>query len=181
MSKQPQISPEKYIITKAATLPFHECFISEGWIENGMASILLSKKMPSGKFIVGSYLIDMYCLGLKDTLFKFGFDQISYSEFLDVFNSGQKMIDCNLTFAHNLIYGAIDFAHDLGFSPQKDFKITEHLLDPDLIDDGIDEIEFGKDGKPLYVAGPYDNINRILSTLDKNAGAGKYHYILPGN
>jgi hypothetical protein len=149
-------------------------------MEKGMASVLISKKMPSGKFIVGSYLIDLYCLGLKDTLFKFGYDQISYSDFMDSFSANQKMIDCNLTFAHNLIYGAIDFALDLGLSPHKDFKITEHLLDSNLIDDGIDEIEFGKDGKPLYIAGPYDNINRIVSTLDKNVGAGNYHYIMLG-
>ena len=179
MSKQSQLSPEKYIITKGALLPFHECYINEEWQEGGMATIIISKKMPSGKLIVGMYMVDTYCLGLKNTLYKFGYETIDYSDFLNEVNQRQKMIKCNLGFAHNLIYGAIDYAVELGFNPHKDFKITEHLLDPDLIDDEINNTEFGMNGKPLFVAGPYDDINRIIGILERNVGKGNYDYFLP--
>jgi hypothetical protein len=179
MQKQNQLSPEKYIINKGALLPFHECFVNEEWEERGMATVVLSKKMPSGKLIIGLYLIDTYCLGLKDTTYKFAFDDIDYIGFLNKLNESQTMVKCEPNFAHNLIYGAIDYADESGFTPNKDFRVTKHLLDTALIDEGVDEIEFGKDGKPLFVAGPHDDINRIIGILERNVGTGNYDYILP--
>ena len=40
-------------------LPFHECLVNEGWKKGGLATVVISKKMPSEKIIVGLYLIDM--------------------------------------------------------------------------------------------------------------------------
>ncbi len=179
MQKQNQLSPEKYIITKGHQLTFHDCFVNENWQEEGMATVLVSKKMPSGKLIAGMYLVDTYCLGLKDTTYKFALDDIAFNDFLEELNHQHFMVKCDLNFAHNLIYGAIDYAETFGFSAAKDFEITGHLLDPSLIDDGIDEIEFGYNGKPLYVAGPYDDFKKIINTLEKNVGSENYDYILP--
>lgn len=175
---QQKISPEKYIITKGRGLLFRDCLISEGWQEQGMASIAICKKMPSGKYIIGLYMVDTYCLGLKNTNFRFNLTREEYDDFMEEMSSHtDAMIDCDITEAHNIIYGAIDYAEELGFSPQKDFRITEHLLDPELIDDGIDEIEFGKDGKPFYVSGPDDNVKQILAKLEKNPGPGNYDFM----
>src|ERR1035437_6427475 len=104
---QQQLSPGKYIISKGALLPFHECLINEDWKKGGLATVVISKKMPSGKIIVGLYLIDMYCLGLKDTSYKFAFSAFDYAEFLNELNKRHAMIICELNFVHNLIYGAI--------------------------------------------------------------------------
>jgi hypothetical protein len=83
---------------------------------------------------------------------------------------------------HNLIYAAVDFAEENGFKPHKDFKLAEYVLDPDLIDDGIDEIELGgKDGKPLFICGPFDNAERIIATLNKNVGEGNYNFLFEGD
>ena len=178
MTKQQKLSPQKYIITKGKDLPFHECLINGNWEEEGMASVFISKKMPGGNFIVGLYMVDVYCLGLKNTLYQFNLKEIEYKDFLKKFTvHNVNPESCDLTFAHNLIYGAIDYAEELGFKPHKEFRITEYLLDTDLIDEGIDEIEFGKDGMPLYISGPDDNVNQIISTLDRTAGRGNYHFI----
>lgn len=84
---------------------------------------------------------------------------------------------CDLSFAHNMIYGAIDFAEKIGFKPHKVFIVTEHLLDPNLITDEIDKIEFSENGKPFYMSGPNDNVPHIISVLEKNVGRGNYHYM----
>lgn len=177
MNKQQKLSPEKYIITKAKSLPFHECFINEDWETDGMASIAISKKMPLGKLILGMYMVDVFCMGLKSTLYKFALYSLEYADILVEMNQRQPIIECNLTHAHNIIYGAIDYAEELGFNPHKDFSITEYLLDADLITEGINEIEFGKDGKPYYFAGPYDDSDRILGILEKNVGKGNFDFI----
>ncbi|NJK87916.1 MAG: hypothetical protein HC906_20090 [Bacteroidales bacterium] len=174
-----QLSPEKYITGKGRLLPIHECFISEDWGKSGLATVVISRKMPSEKIIMGLYLVDVLCLGLKDTSYKFAMSAIEFSEFLNNLNQNQAMVKCEPNFAHNLIFGAIDFASESGFSPNKGFKITEYLLNTDLIDDGIDTIEFGRNGKPLFVAGPFDDVNRIIGILERNLGTGNYDYIMP--
>ena len=178
MNQQKQLSPEKYIRQNGLQLPFHESFINDDWKKEGMASVFISKRMPSGKFIVGMYMVDLFCLGLKSTTFRFSLNELEYKELYQKMFSSGNGIACELIFAHNLIFGAIDYAQDLGFEPEKEFEITRHLLDESLIDDGIDELEFGKNGQPLYFQGPHDNANHIIAILERNVGAGNYKIIL---
>ena len=90
-----------------------------------------------------------------------------------VFSDGIKQVECDITFAHNLIYGAVNYAKDLVFLPEKDFKITEYFLNPDLITDEINEIEFGKDRNPFYIEGPNDNRAKIMAILNRNKDSDK--------
>jgi hypothetical protein len=143
-----------------------------------MASIAISKKMPSGKLIVGLYMVDILCLGLKNTLFRFALDLHDYQNFMEEVDQRSSLMEFDLTDAHNIIYGAIDYAEENGFKPQKDFSVTEYLLDEGLIDDGIDEIEFGRNGRPFYFAGPYDNTRQIIKTLEKAVGLGNFDVVL---
>lgn len=173
------ISPEVYIRTKCRQLPFFECLINERWTFEGMASLLISRRMPSGKIIVGFYLVDIYCLGVKDSGFKFAIEQYEYRDFISHFSANERIIiPCDLSLAHDIIYGAIDYADELGFKPHPSFALTEYILDPDLIDNRIDEIEFGHNGKPLYTKGPGDNSAKILATLRRVVGEGNFEYIL---
>ena len=177
---QKQLTPKKYIMTKARKLPFGECLINDNWQEQGMASILVSRQMPSSKLIVGMYNIDVFCLGLKNTLFKFA---INDKEMKDIkMEMGERTgsySNIDLNDVHNLIYGSIDYAEELGFEPHNDFRITEYILDPENIDNGIDNITFGKNGKPFYIAGPNDNVNKILSVLQMNVGDDNFEYTIP--
>ncbi len=173
-----RLSPENYIIKNGKQLDFYECYLNDDWQTTGLANVSIIKKMPSGKFILGLFLVDNYCLGLKNTLFKFNIDISECEELISsIYRTQSGYQKCETVFAHNLIYGAIDYAGDLGFYPQKDFKITEYLLDSDLINDGISEIEFGKDGNPLFVQGPNDNVKKIINQLNKSVGEENYHFI----
>ncbi len=181
MNNQIKLSPEKYLITKANNLPFHECYINSDWNEGGLASIVISKKMPSGKIIVGMYMIDIFCLGLKNTLFKFALTELEYQDFLNEINQRYNLVICSLNTAHNIIYGGIDYAEELGFKPHEKFKFTEFLLNTDLIDNGIDNLEFGKNGKPFYCSGPFDDTKKILGILMQNIGEGNFDFLLNDN
>ena len=173
-----KLSPKKYIITKGKKLPFYECYINSNWKNHGLATIAISKKMPSGKFIIAVYMVDIFCLGLKNTFYNFNFDSIKYNEFVERLKEnpeGQQ--SCDISLAHDIIYGAVDYADEIGFKPHKDFTVTKHLLDPELITDGINEIEFGKDGKPFFISGPNDNVPLIIGILERNVGKGNYNYM----
>jgi hypothetical protein len=39
-------------------------------------------------------------------------------------------------------------------------------------------LTFGKDGKPLYVSGPEDNVDRIMAKLHRTAGEGNFDFLI---
>lgn len=69
-----------------------------------------------------------------------------------------------LELAQHLVLGAVEYARSLGFMPHRDFRRTRRALGSW---DGPSAITFGKDGKPLYVNGPYDDPERVLATLER--------------
>lgn len=182
--KRPQIikvKPENYIRKKGRSLPIKACYVNEGWEDLGMAVVTVIREKPNGKFILGFYMTDTFCLGLKNTGFlydysSFELEQVLEQQYSDANQLERKKIKPDL--AYNIVYGAVEYAEDLGFSPHKDFKVSEYLL-ADVDDVKFIELEFGKDGKPLFVAGPYDDYERVMSILNKKVGQGNYDYLLP--
>jgi hypothetical protein len=172
---RPSLKPENLIIKRARIFPIYECLKVDGWFEGGKTQITVARRMPNGTLILGFYLVDLWCLGLKDTFYRAGLTIPEYQELLGDLNSEIRMIACEPNEAFNMIYAAIEFAENIGFKPHKDFKITRGLLDPP---DEIEymDIETGLNGKPCYYSGPDDNVEAILKKLDVNPGRGNYLY-----
>jgi hypothetical protein len=147
----------------------------------GMATVLVCRKQPSGNFIVGMYLVDVLCLGLKITYFYFNQTARYYEEELkDLLFQGQTYEPCDYVLAHNVIYGAIAYAEDLGFRPDKDFAVTQYILAEDDESVELVELEFGRDGKPCFVAGPRDNVALVTGKLRAAVGEGNFTVVYPG-
>lgn len=172
--KQVFQSPENYIKTQARSLPIEECVINEDWEDTGMCNIIVARRHKTGNLTLGVYLVDLYCLGVKDAHYKFNIDEDDY-DYLK--NSYANLESCDYVLAHNIIYGAIAFAEDYGLKPHKDFAIAQFILEED--DDNVElmELEFGLDGVPFYVKGPNDDaakISQIKNTLLRTAGEGNF-------
>lgn len=170
-------NPKKYIIEKGRKLPIHKCLISDNYEGGGLTICLIIRKQPGGKYAFANFVVDRFCLGVKNAFSNCNMDDTQISEIIDKSSTNGELEEVSPVYFHNLIYASIDFADELGFKPHKDFKLAEYILDPDLIDDGIDDIEVGKDGKPVFISGPFDNVDRIIATLNKNVGEGNYEFI----
>ena len=80
-----------------------------------------------------------------------------------------------LVLAQRIVFGAIGYARGLGFEPHADFaKAAGHLGEWD----GVCDLEFGRDGMPMYIEGPRDDTWRIMHTLRQNVGDGNFHYLV---
>lgn len=175
-------TPEGYFKSgRARKLPIYECLINEGWEDEGFAHITVSRKHVNGNLSWGVFLVDTYCLGIKDCFYMFNEPESVYQEQMEAFQNDFEIETCDYPLAHNIIYGAEEFAGHFEFSPHKDFKVAQYILEED--DDSIEiiDIDFGKDGKPLYVSGPYDDLakrDRILATLTRTAGLGNFHFVM---
>lgn len=179
-NQQQPISPKKYIIEAARKVPIYECLINEGWQEGGMAQIMVVRRKLHGNFIVGNYVLDTFCLGLKNTLYMHNMADYEYESHKRSTEkqTGFRWEKIEPNFCFNLIYGAIEYAEDLGFKPNKDFDVTEYILD-DVEKIEFEEIEFGRDGMPYYFAGPYDDVKKVINILNRSVGEGNYHYVAP--
>ena len=60
------LSPKKKIL-QARGYPIHECRINPSWQKKGLATILISRRQPDGNLAFGIFLVDIFCLGLKNT------------------------------------------------------------------------------------------------------------------
>ena len=171
------ITPLRHI-RQARDYPFEGCWIRKDWKESGLAVIVVARRQPNGNIVFGNYLVDYYCLGLKDT---FCNAEIPPGEFrrdyLPRLFRDTQPVEISPALAHEIIYGAIGFAARYGFKPQRDYRDSQQVLDrPDKYPlSGA--VEFGKDGRPFFISGPYDDADRIIRQLTRTAGEGNFDYM----
>ena len=177
--KPGQLSPEKYFKTQARTLPIVECLVTAERKNIGICSVFVARSHKTGNVTVGIYLVDMYCLGLKDTHYEFN---ISPGDYKSLKNSTSGMEKCDYLLAHNIVYGGIAFADDNGFKPHKDFAVSQYILEDDDEQVELMELDFGLHGMPCYMRGPYDDaakIKSVTATLERTAGPGNFTIVDP--
>jgi hypothetical protein len=170
------------IIRRAREFPLYECWINANWQTDdlGLVQIVLARQQPDGDICFATYLVDKFCLGLKNTFARAGFSPARYHDEVPgkMFRE-MKSMQCPVELAHQMIYASIDYAAQFGFTPEKDYALTQYLLAPRGELDEPYDLTFGKNGKPFFVAGPYDNAAHILKQLEKTAGPGNYDYLVP--
>lgn len=152
---------------------------SAGELDNGLAMVSVARLISYNRFSVCTYLLDMWCLGVKDTLGPRKVDKLEYEQLIESayrgFPEGTQKI--TLEQAQAIVFSAVDYAAKLGFNPHRDFENSRaHLGEWN----GETKIKCGRNGKPFYISGPYDNPRRILDTLNKSVGEGNFEYLAPG-
>lgn len=167
--QQTFLSPEKYIKQKARSLKIKACYITEDHEKYGLGHIVVAREHNGGKITAGFYLIDKFCLGVKNTFYRFRMEDYEFKEVLDNMNEiGIKEIGYEE--AHNLIYGAVEFAEEAGIEPHKNFAVTQYILEEDNDDVPLIEYEYGKNGKHYLMANNYLEASRYIPLLRKNLG-----------
>ncbi len=145
--------------------------------DSGVACVLVAALDRRGTQSVCGYLIDTWCMGVKNAI---GPKRMRPRE-LEAFKRqyfGQwrsEGMPVPLELAQHLVLGAVDYARSLGFEAHPDFRRARRALGSW---DGPSAITFGMNGKPLYVNGPYEDPQRVLATLERSVGRDGFHYIV---
>jgi hypothetical protein len=126
---------------------------------------------------VCTYLIDVWCLGVKNTIPPRKVERVEYNQLIEQIYEGfpEGIIEITLPQAQGIVYSAVEYAEQLGFTPHRDFeKSRVHLGEWN----GEHRIQCGKDGKPFYMSGPYDNPEKVIRTLVNSVGEGNFNYMI---
>jgi len=169
-------------INKAGEWPLFECLIAAEWRDTKkIAQIVVARQADTGHIAVGAFLVDLACLGVKNALTRVFPSPGEYRrEYLNGLMERQPMTECDLDLAAKVIEEATKYAKSLGFKPHKDVRKALKVMGKAHPENSSETIPLGGDeGKPFFIAGPYDNTNRIIQILDRNVGPGNYHYLVP--
>ncbi|MBD2303088.1 DNA-binding response regulator [Nostoc sp. FACHB-87] len=146
-------------------------------IERGLGLVVIAREARYNQITVCSYLLDVWCLGIKDTIPPRTLDRQEFKNFVELLFEPfpQTPKEIPLEVAAGIIFSTCEYAENLGFKPHKDFeKSRSHVGNWD----GKIRIECGRNGKPCFVSGPYDNSKKILETLKNSKGEGNFDFIV---
>lgn len=172
---------QKALLLSARDFPIHECLVRPDLEEQGLSPFLISRRQPDGSLVFASFMVDTFCLGVKDAFWNVDVPLRTYERDLrqSVTSALAAKAISPLLF-HQLLYGAVDYAASIGFEPHRDYALASRALEPRASIPPNPELRFGKDGKPLYVSGPGDDVTRVIRTLERRVGSGNFDFIAGG-
>ena len=164
-----------------ATAPILDSFTTDTLWQQGMGQLLVSRQLPGGQVAFGVFLLDIYCLGVKDAFCNI-VPRDSYDDLRDKLLRQGRKAELSSPCARKLVEGAVAFARDLGFLPHPVYEKARHIFGQIDPAECSRTFEYGKDGKPFFIAGPHDSSARcrqIVGTLHKRCGEGAFDYVIP--
>lgn len=177
-----QNTPITERLNDAAQFPVLDCRISDSLQDSGIGWVLLSRELPGRQVAVAAFLVDRYCLGIKNALGEVLSRPEYNNKYLRKMASDAASHSVPPADARKLIDEAIAYADRLGLHPHPDYFKALPLFGSINAAESNAHFEFGKDGKPFFFAGPHDTPERcrqILGVLNDSCGPGNFHYVLP--
>ena len=176
-----------------------ECWVNAGWSvgltvdghpdwydqpdadtgSSGLVSVLVARDAGRSRVSLCGYLVDVYCLGVKNTIGPRVMNTRQAADFTRSFYGGYQAqpLAAPLELAQNLVFGAMEYAAALGFDPAPDFATTRDHLGPWS---GRSTITFGRNGEPFFIQGPYDNATSIVTALQRSTASRSFEYVVAG-
>ena len=158
-----------------------EAFRSANLFDTGMGYVVVSRFKSDGEVESGVFLLDVFCLGVKNAFFT----QLSQSEYesrllqeaFAKYGSQPLTPAC----ARKLVQDAVAYAQNLGFAPHPDYKKGCRVFGGISAAECNGSFTFGKNGRPCFIQGPNDSelfCRKAMTLLTIRCGEGKFDYIL---
>jgi hypothetical protein len=178
--RSPGRDPRSALIRETARYPIRECLINKDWREQKMASITFARTRPDGSIAYAAFAVDVGCLGVKSALANPSITEREYLRSVDhLVEANGGVMNCEPALAVKLIKGAYEYAAKLGFKPDPDYFYSREIFGTIDAESCGETIEYGNDGKPFYLAGPYDDIEKVLARLTRTLGPDGFQFIAP--
>jgi len=170
------------IVERASRHAIRECWISSTWRDpQQLTQIAVARPMNDrGTVAYMAVLVDRMCLGAKTGYLRTG-SAVDFELHLDHMREPCPMQRCDPALAAKIVQVGLDYAHALGFAPVSEAAEAIALLDDVDPEDCDEPIKVGgPEGKPFYVAGPHDDVVRIITRLRNRLGPDGFNYLVPG-
>jgi hypothetical protein len=166
-------------LERAAAAPILHCCTTESLWSDGIAQVLVSRQLTSGQVALAVFLVDRYCLGVKNAHCDFAARGWYFENVYEKLARSSPIVPLTPADARQLVEGAVQYARDLGFAPHPDYAKAKMIFGDIAPSDR--QFEFGKEGKPLFISGPHDSPGRchsIMGILNVRCGSGGFDYLV---
>jgi hypothetical protein len=134
--------------------------------------------MPSTGLTMATFLLDAYCLGVKDAWLR-EIETSELEEYVAAMETAAPLEDVEPAYARKLLREAVAYGRSLGLEPPRDYRAAELLFGDVSTDTCEVHFEFGCDGKPFYVPGPNETpaqVRQRLEQLRRSVGEGGFDF-----
>jgi hypothetical protein len=159
-------------VRRLAAMPLRSCMVQDGLFERGNGMMILARQQSDGQLAVAGFLLDVFCLGVKDVFFR-PFEPSEFDEYMDIMGQEVPLSDVDPAYARKLLRDTVAYARSLGLEPHPDFAGVEPVFGEISAEACDVSFEFGLDGKPFYIPGPHESakqIDRRLRHLQERLG-----------
>jgi hypothetical protein len=138
---------------------------------------MLTRGVSSGCLAMGAFLLDTFCLGIKDVMFR-TIDGNEFDALLEAMDASAPLSPIDPAHGRKLLGDLAAWATSLGFPPHRNFAAVERLFGTVNANKCSVEFRFGRGGTPLYMPGPSESpkqVRRRLEHLEErfgNVGSG---------
>ena len=164
---------EAELASGAAAFPLDRCLINPPWQEEGVAGVAVVRRMPGSKYLAGAFLVDVFCLGVKDAIVRERLTRRETRNFLG--GLPWPLREIGYEDARSVVLGAVEYARGLGFEPHADWAAAGALLEHGRAFGR--KFAFGQNGRPFYVQGPFDDAAGVMARLSPLIEAGEADFL----
>ncbi len=169
-------------LQQASAAPILHCFATTDVWDQGIGNVLISRQLTNGTVAFAVFLVDAYCLGVKDVFMNIGpqsgYEQGVYRKITDEYTTVPLKPEC----LRKLVEGAVEYALGFGLPPHPDYRTARMIFGDIRAEACTERYVYGKDGKPYFMAGPYDGpakCQQIIRALENHCGPKGYHFLMP--
>ena len=163
-------------LQRAGSWPVVQALVGAALWDDGIGYLAIARQDPEGRLVFGVFLVDVYCLGVKNAFWSAGTPE-DFEDLIEGMEAAQDMSAVTPACLAKIVKGAVEYAQSFGFPPHPDYRHASSLLD------GIDpstcpnQFTFGRDGKPFYIQGPHESAAQAAAIRERVVDAGG-HYLI---
>jgi hypothetical protein len=161
---------------RAEKWPVVHALVGQNLWKDGIGYLAIARQESEGRLIFGVYLVDVYCLGVKNAFWRAGTNG-DFKDLIRKMETTQTMSPISPACLVKIVKGSVDYAQSFGFRPHPDYRHVAMLLE------GIEpatcpqEFTFGRDGKPFYIQGPNES-PEVARAIAERILAADGHYLV---
>lgn len=158
-----------------------ECYfiVSGGLDSDGVTMVYVTREASRGQVLLGSFVVDLWCMGVKDCYAKL----ISPGELRELIQDTRNQVNVQTVTAseaHAIVAGGVEYAAEIEIPPHADYaKVAQifHDIPRGQVPEGV---KFGYQGKRRYIRGRYDSdatVAHVAHALRTHLDEGNYEMI----
>ncbi|BBL76518.1 hypothetical protein [Methylomagnum ishizawai] len=160
--------------------PIHQCLIPQGLFANGFGTAIIARQINDEEVIAAGFMLDVYCMGVRNAFLR-ALEVSEYTRTIGRMHEHENFGLAEPALIRALVEQCAEYADQLGFKPHDEYEEARHIFGAIDPKECTETFNFGKDGKPHFVAGPNDapkRCQRIIERLTEKCGADGFTYKL---